>query len=439
MPPFRFLLGLLLLGTLAGACPAAAQVELQQVIPALAFDRPVAIRNAANGDGRLYVVEQPGTIRTFEAVEDPQAAPLFLDISDRVFYNQVEPGLLGLAFHPDYEENGYFYVVYVTEEGEGPYRTRLSRFSRGGEPDDAEPVADPDSELILLDIPRTDWHHNGGDLHFGPDGYLYVSLGDGVCCSDPEEQGQDRTTLLGSILRLDVDDPEAGYAIPFDNPFAGNDQGWREEIWAYGFRNPWRFSIDPVTGDVLVGDVGESSWEEVNLVEAGGNYGWNTMEGLDCFGAEECETEGLMPPLWTYSHEVGLSVTGGYVYRGAQDAWLYGKYLVADWSLRKLWALEYDAGSTEPPVVTLLSDFTGLHISSFGTDEAGELYAMNTFLGTVYKVVSETITSASPSAVAPAFALRLAGPNPARTRTAVEVETGEAGPVRVSLYDVLGR
>jgi glucose/arabinose dehydrogenase len=434
MAPRSALLAVLLLWPLA----AASQAVFEQAFPDLPpFERPTALRQAGNDDGRFYVVEQGGQIHSFVRDSLVTEAPVFLDISDRVYFEDLsEPGLLGLAFHPAYADNGYFYVTYITEEGAGLWRTRLSRFT--AIPDVSPPAADPESELILFEIERTDWHHNGGDLHFGCDGYLYVSLGDGRCCLDPDETGQDRSDLLGSILRLDVDNPTAGlnYGIPPDNPFVGNTQGWREEVWAYGFRNPWRFSIDPETGDVWVGDVGELTWEEVNVVEAGGNYGWDDMEGPECREEPDCDPSEYASPVWSYDRTLGNAVTGGYVYHGALIPELDGQYVFADWGSRRLWAMAYDPDDGTPPEVTLLSDFTGLFISSFGTDPEGELFAVNTFLGTLWQLVPLKPSAEEPPPPAPEEPTLRLRPNPASSVLEVEAPLGEE---TVAVYDALGR
>ncbi len=435
------LLGLLLL--VAG--PAAAQELFEPAFPNLNFEWGIAVRNADDGSDYLYVADIYGRVYAFPNDDEVAAADTFLDLSNNIL-SDAAGGLLGLAFHPDYEVNRYFYVSYVTEEGEGPYRSRLSRFTAPAET--GQPV-DLETELILLDIERVaeSLNHHGGDLHFGiPEGpdrerYLYLSLGDGQCCFDPLGSGQDRTTLFGSILRLDVDTPSGGrnYGIPPDNPFVGNAEGWREEIWAYGFRNPWRFSIDPETGDVWVGDVGELEWEEIDLVTAGGNYGWNTMEGPVCFDAEMCDQEGLTPPVWSYDHTVGNSVTGGYVYRGGAHPDFYGRYLFADWGSRKFWSLAYDPGSGEPAEVELLSDFTGYFVASLGTDEAGELYFVNLFLGDLYRFAPRPVSSEGEAAPEAALTLRPAYPNPFSGTTTLRYDLPVAGPMRMAVYDVLGR
>jgi glucose/arabinose dehydrogenase len=436
----------LLLLALLLACPAAAlaQAQLTRVFPNLdnAFERPTTLTVAGNDDNRFYVVEQAGRIRSFVRDTAVTEAPVFLDITDRVLFDDLsEPGLLGLAFHPDYDANGFLYVNYITEEGDGPYRQRLSRFTRDGDAtgDGGAPIADPHSELVLLDIPRTGWHHNGGDLHFGPDGYLYVSLGDGRCCGDPDEVAQDRTSLLGSLLRLDVDHPAPGldYGIPPDNPFVGNTQGWREEIWAYGFRNPWRFSIDCDNGDVWVSDVGEVTWEEVDLVVAGGNYGWDDMEGPACYEVPNCNPSDYELPVWSYDHTVGFAVVGGHVYRGESIPALYGRYIFADWASKKLWALSYDPQSGEPPEVTLLSEDAGVSPPGFAIDEEGEIFAIHTWSGgPIYQLTPAAPLSTAPDAPAPDPPLLSLWPNPAAAT--LDVKAPEDAET-VAVYDMLGQ
>lgn len=443
-PGLAALLALLLAWPIA----ARAQAHLTRVFPNLPPSEDswsTGLRVAGNGDNRFYRVEQVGRITSLLRDSTVSEAPVFLDITDRVLYDDLpEPGLLGLAFHPDYAENGYLYVTYVTEDGDGPYRWRLSRFTRDGEPaSGGAPTADPDSEVILLDLPRADWRHNGGDLHFGPDGYLYVTLGDGRCCSDPDEQAQDRTALLGKLLRLDVDDPAPGlnYGIPPDNPYVGNTEGWREEIWAYGFRNPWRFSIDQETGQVWVGDVGEADWEEVNLVEAGGNYGWDDMEGPECHEEPDCDPADYTLPVWAYDHSVGLAIIGGYVYRGDDVPELYGRYVFSEWAERKLWALSYDPSSGDPPEVTLLEEDLGVMPAGYAIDEEGEIFAVNTFSGTIFKLTPAAPLPDEPPPQEPEQPALHLWPNPASSTLEVRAPrdpvTNELGTVEV--YDMLGR
>ena len=367
----------LALVTLALACNAQApfggetEVQLVEAFPELTFSRPVDLQHAGDGSGRLFVVEQEGTIRVFENQADVAESELFLDITDRVACCG-EKGLLGLAFHPDFEANGVFFVDYTAPD---PLRTVIARYRL----DAADPSrADPNSEEIILEVEQPYGNHNAGQIAFGPDGMLYVTLGDGGSGGDPKENGEDPTTLLGSILRLDVDGASAGrpYAIPADNPFVGGASGIREEIYAYGLRNPWRISFDGETGRLWAGDVGQNAWEEIDVIEAGKNYGWDVMEGTHCFEPDTgCDESGLEAPVWEYSHDDGRSVTGGFVYRGTRVPELAGKYVYADYISGLVWALAYDEASGTASNEELLD--AGLSISSFGVDEAGELYALD--------------------------------------------------------------
>ena len=347
--------------------------------PNLTFNQPVLITHAGDGSDRLFVAEKAGVIRVFPNDRDTEQDSLFLDISARVDDAGNEKGLLGLAFHPEFETNGYFYVNYTAE---GLNRTFISRFQVS----QSDPNrASTGSEQVLLSYEQPFPNHNGGHLAFGPDGYLYIAAGDGGGAGDPEENGQDRTTLPGSILRIDVDSEQGGnlYAVPESNPFVGNDEGYREEIFAYGFRNPWRFSFDSETGDLWVADVGQNSLEEINIVENGGNYGWNILEGTECFEPQEnCNREGLINPIFEYPHEnQNRSVTGGFVYRGDRFPQLTGLYIYADFVSGRIWAL--DNSGTGEPVNTELYD-ADYNISSFGTDQNNELYICS-FDGTIYR------------------------------------------------------
>ena len=288
-----------------------------------------------------------------------------------------EEGLLGLALDPDFESSGYFYVYYTAS---GPRRTVVSRFA--GLPD-SPGMADHNSETIVLEVGQPYSNHNGGHLLFGPDGYMYIGLGDGGSAGDPKGNGQDAGTLLGSILRIDVStaDSSSSYSVPSDNPFISV-VGARPEIWAYGLRNPWRFSFDRTTGKLWAADVGQNAWEEVDLIEAGRNYGWNVMEGNSCYKAraDSCNQDGLEAPVAEYGRDDGCSITGGYVYRGRKLNWLSGKYLYGDFCSGKIWS--YD------PVTTQSDDVidTSLKISSFSEDSEGEIYVLS-LDGGVYKLL----------------------------------------------------
>lgn len=341
-----------------------ADMELRRVFSGSRFTRPVYLTHAGDGSGRVFVVEQPGTIRVLAEGLDQT----FLDLRGKVNDGPNEAGLLGLAFHPHYAENGRFYVYYTY----GNLFSRFSVFRVSADPD----AADPASERVLFEVQQPAGNHNGGQLAFGPDGYLYIGLGDGGGADDQYRNGQNRKDLLGDILRIDVDHTqgELAYAIPADNPLVGNGEGWREEVWAWGLRNPWRFSFDRLTGHLWVGDVGQNKWEEVDLVEKGGNYGWNTMEGFHCFSpAVNCDTTGLKLPVVEYSHDEGKSISGGFVYRGARLIGLVGVYVYGDYVSQQIWGLRYAQGQVTEHRLLALSPSP---IASFGEDEAGEVYVL---------------------------------------------------------------
>ncbi|GAB4580694.1 MAG: hypothetical protein Fur0022_34360 [Anaerolineales bacterium] len=336
------------------------------------YNSPILVTHAGDGTNRLFVVEQPGTIRIIG-----QTAP-FLEIQERVGDEGNEQGLLGLAFHPDYKKNGYFYVNYTDNNG----NTVISRFSvSANDPN----LADPGSEMILLHIRQPYPNHNGGHLAFGPDGYLYIASGDGGSGGDPEGYAQNSFTLLGKLLRIDVNvEP---YASPSDNPFVQTGDGLAE-IWAYGLRNPWRFSFDRQTGDMYIGDVGQNQWEEINFVPVGTpfglNFGWDYFEGTNPYEGSAPAGLRLTPPIWEYSHGIGAcSVTGGVVYRGTALPDWAGVYLFGDYCSGQVWGLVRDANGVWQH--TLLFS-TGLSITSFGEDEAGEVYLIAR-QGEIYKLV----------------------------------------------------
>lgn len=343
-----------------------SQIQLQPVLNQW-FQRPVYLTHA--NDGRLFVVEQHGLIHI---VQDGQLAPQpFLDIRDRVGSNANEQGLLSVAFHPDYAENGLFYVNYTDSNGS----TIIARFHVDAE----EPNrADPSSEQRLLTIAQPYSNHNGGLIKFGPDGYLYIGMGDGGSQGDPEGHGQSKRTLLGALLRIDVNTADAPYGIPASNPFVGDDAA-RGEIWATGLRNPWRFSFDRQTGDLFIADVGQNQWEEVSFQPAnstgGENYGWHVMEGSHCYNPTNCDAAQFVRPIFEYEHAVGgCSITGGYVYRGQQFPQLVGNYFVADYCTGYIWRLFQQADGRWDAAVVLES---GLTIASFGEDAQGELYVLD--------------------------------------------------------------
>lgn len=378
---------LLTLLAIAQSAPAAPVVALALVTGGL--EAPVHLTHAGDGSGRIFVVEQRGRIKI---IENGVLQGAFLDITDRVRSpfsgGGGEEGLLSVAFPPEYGSSvDHFYVYYTRENGDN----RVSRFSLGPGPDSA----DPNSEETVLDLAHpTHQNHNGGQLQFGPDGYLYIATGDGGGGGDPAGNAQDPGSLLGKVLRLDVESGDSPYGIPPDNPFIGVG-GYQEEIWASGLRNPWRFSFDRQTGDLFLGDVGQGSWEEIDFQPAsssgGENYGWNVLEGFVCYSDPTCDDSGMEPPVHVYAtHLEGTcAVTGGHVYRGSAYPDLAGIYLFADYCSGTIWGLQDQSGSWVNQV--LLN--TSLNITSFGEDESGELYLTDASGGSIYRIVQVIITN----------------------------------------------
>ena len=339
---------------------------------------PVDLASARDGSGRLYVVEQIGLVQEF--TDGVKGQSPFMDIRDRVSCCG-ERGLLGIAFPPDFASSRVVYVNYTTT-APGSLHTRVSRFTLR---DDIHQVV-PASETILMQFPQPWRNHNGGQIAFGPDGNLWIGTGDGGSGGDPQDNGQKGQTLLGKLLRIDVTSTtDAPYAIPEDNPFVGNDE-FLDEIWAYGLRNPWRFSFDRETGDLYIADVGQNAWEEVNFQPAaspgGENYGWRITEGLHCFNPSVgCSTAGQTLPVAEYDRVSGLSITGGYVYRGQDQPSLQGIYFFADYVTGRIWGLRNMNGLWE---TKLLMD-SAHNVSSFGEDEAGNLYLLD-YSGTILQI-----------------------------------------------------
>jgi glucose/arabinose dehydrogenase len=340
----------------------------QRVFPGLSFERPLFLAAAPGDAQRLFVVEQGGVIRAFDRGAATKTS-VFLDLSAKVSRQGEEEGLLGLAFHPQYAANGLFYVYY---SGAGARRQIVARYRA----DVARAVADPASEkpLYVMDDPFR--NHNGGMLAFGPDGMLYIGTGDGGSAGDPKDSGQRLDTLLGKILRVT---PEG--TVPPDNPFVGK-PGARGEIWAWGLRNPWRFSFDRKTGALWAGDVGQNEWEEIDVIVRGGNYGWRLFEGDAAYeNPQRRPARDFIAPVATYGHDLGCSVTGGYVYRGAAVPKLQGQYLYADFCSGRLWAVPAD-GSGRRKVREI---GTVPQPSSFGEDDRGEVY-VTSFDGGLYRL-----------------------------------------------------
>ena len=366
---------LLLLATTA----PAQDVALLPIASGL--NQPVALTHA--GDTRLFITQQIGTVLVYDAL-GPRATP-FLDIRSIVL-SGGERGLLSVAFHPRYRDNGFFFVYYTNKNGDNS----VARYQVSSNDPDR---ADPASGTILLTIPHPDFaNHNGGQLQFGPDGYLYIGTGDGGSGGDPSNHAQDLTQLLGKLLRIDVDHG-LPYTIPSSNPFFGRGNA-RNEIWAYGLRNPWRFSFDRSTGELWIGDVGQDTYEEVDLQPAtsigGENYGWRKMEGFHCYNpSTNCTDPSFTMPILEYSHAQGAcSITGGYRYRGTQIPSLKGAYLYGDYCTGSIWTATQTNGVwTSKTLFT-----TTIKISSFGEDVSGELYVMDVAKGIVYKFIAHGVT-----------------------------------------------
>ena len=365
--------------------PGAGAPEIKLVPVIRGTDHPVYLKS--DGTDRLFVVEQPGRIRL---VKDGTLAPKpYLDIRDQVFY-QGECGLLSVTFHPDFAHNGYLYVDYTSKKN-GKLQTFISEFKV----DPKAEIVDRKTEREVLVIDQPYANHNGGLVEFGPDGMLYVCMGDGGSHDDPQNRAQNLKELLGKQLRIDVT-PRQGYAIPKDNPFVSQ-AGARGEIWAYGLRNHWRYSWDRKTGVCYAGDVGQNRWEEVDILVKGGNYGWRPREGLhqnpNLRPPEEIQQDRTaIDPIVEYEHTIGLSITGGYVYRGRKSPALDGIYIYADYSTGRFWGLRYEDGKmTENYEFNAMtadgkSTINRILVSSFGEDKDGEVYVCDHNRGVIYRI-----------------------------------------------------
>jgi glucose/arabinose dehydrogenase len=402
-----------------------AQDKITLVEVASGFDLPVGLVHA--GDARLFVLEKDGYIRIMDTTGQVLPDP-FLNIDAKVNSGSSERGLLGLAFHPAYAENGFFYVNYSNSGG----HTVVARYMR--DKSDLN-LADPSSEMILMTVTQPFTNHNGGNLVFGPDGYLYIGLGDGGDGGDPGDRAQNGQERLGKMLRIDVDGGTP-FSIPPDNPFIGNDT-ILEEIWALGLRNPWRYSFDRLTGDLWIADVGQNAWEEVDFQPAnspgGENYGWRCKEGLQNFNTIGCPSgDAFTNPVFVYAHTGAAcsgSVTGGFVYRGSKHSYLIGKYVFTDYCTGVFRSVRFDTeGNIESEV---LADLQNGQFTSFGEDASGELYvtAVN---GMIYRV--EDLISAVEDQVEFADAI---SPNP--TSNIFSISCNEEDTFAFKIYDMHGR
>ena len=361
-------------------------IYLERVFPELSRTNIVYMEPAPGIPDKLFLAVKTGEIIIIDTATTTVRETEFLDISKKVNSAGNEEGLLGFTFDNQFMDNRFFYVYYSASN---PRRSVISRFTAEA---DNLLKAIPGSEKILLEVEQPYSNHNGGHLQFGLDGFLYIGLGDGGSAGDPLNNGQNPSTLLGSILRVNVhpENADTSYTVPLDNPFANSVEGFRGEIWAYGLRNPWKFSFDSELGTLWAADVGQNKYEEINLIVRGGNYGWNEMEGSSCYNNfweiiqnEDCPKEEFVQPIFTYPHDSGnCSVTGGYIYRGSQIEYLRGLYIYADFCSGRIWALKHD--SKGKSVNTLLID-SGLPISSFAKDSKNELYVIS-YEGSIYRI-----------------------------------------------------
>ncbi len=351
-----------------------------EAFPNLSFDKPLYIGGAGDGDNQLYVVEKRGIIWMFPNEKDAAEPVVFLDITNRVASNNNEEGLLGLAFHPNLSENPFIYVNYSVNKG-----TSVSRFNLiDGNPR----LADPDSEKVILSFDQPYTNHNGGHLAFGDDGYLYISSGDGGSKGDPQDNAQNLSNLLGKIIRIDVNGgvESESYRIPEDNPFYRNDSGYRQEIYAYGLRNPWKFSFDEKRDMLIAADVGQDRIEEIDVIINGGNYGWAKYEGTSEYKNMDLQGDGdYIAPIFEYEHPTGKSITGGYTYYGKQIPSLYGSYIYGDFISGRVWALWIDENANTTNAEILDTD---LRIASFGLDDNGEIFIVD-YRGKIYGIAEK--------------------------------------------------
>jgi hypothetical protein len=413
-------------------------VQLVDAFPSLSFTKPVHLTNSNDATNRIFVVQQNGFIKVFPNDSNVSAMNLktFLDISNKISSSAGEEGLLGLAFHPFYSSNGYFYVNYTAAN---PLRTVISRFKViSNNPDKADSL----SEYKILEINQPYSNHNGGTLMFGLDGYLYIGMGDGGSGGDPQNNAQNLQSLLGKMLRININDTTAlnRYVIPTSNPFYNNPAQGMEELFTWGMRNPWKYSQDPVTGLIYAGDVGQNIWEEIDIIQNGKNYGWRIMEGFACYNpATGCDTSGITLPIKVYNHSAGdCSIIGGYVYRGNRRPDLYGAYIYADYCTGKVWMLRYNNGLVTSDSLLIDSPYS---ISSFGVDQFNELYILGIGNGKIYRFNKNLITSEgnNQNLVPQNFNLLQNYPNPFNPSTTIGYNLPHISNVRLIISDITGK
>lgn len=424
-------LALLVIAPILAQCSVAQTSNYRVAFPNVRFSAPVDLRMPPSDPDHFFVVEQRGVIKIFDAqVRSTSQAPVFMDITSRV-RSGGELGLLGLAFDPAFGDNHFFYLYYTADN---PLRVVVSRFATRQD----DPLkGDTASERVVIEIAEPYENHNGGSIAFGPDGFLYLGVGDGGSGGDPENRGQNRDSLLGKILRIDVrpSDTLLPYGIPPDNPFASG--GGRPEIYAWGLRNPWRFSFDSENGQLWCGDVGQGAWEEVDIIENGRNYGWRIMEGYHCYDPGQCDSTGLTSPIIDYPHEADAgSVTGGLVNRAAPGSagdngpLVPGEYVYADFVFGRIWGLVRDsAGGVHNRVIAS----TQVNPSTFGVDNDGHIYFC-AYDGRIYEFVNP---SGSPRHENDRTTARL-GSNPVRDHADLVFHLRSAAAVRVDVVDPCG-
>lgn len=414
-------------------------IQLLDAYPNLTFNKPVHLTFSPDGTNRIFIVEQNGIIKVFpnDSNATNSQVNIFLNISNKISSSVGEEGLLGLAFHPNYSNNGYFYVNYTAPN---PLRTIISRYKvLSGNPNKADSL----SETVILTFEQPYTNHNGGTLMFGLDGYLYIATGDGGSGGDPFNNAQNTQTLLGKILSIDINDSTqtTKYVIPPSNPFYNNPSAGRGEIFAYGLRNPWKFSQDSFTGLIYAGDVGQSAFEEIDIIESGKNYGWRVLEGFSCYNPPTgCDTTGKTMPIKVYSHLQGdCSITGGYVYRGTRRPELQGAYIYGDYCTGRIWMLRYQNGTITSDSLLIDSPYL---ISSFGVDQNNEFYVLHhSSNGKIYKFnLNTSIGIKNQNNYYPNnYYLKQNYPNPFNPYTKIEFGIPELTFVKVSVFNSIGQ
>lgn len=414
-------------------------IQLLDAFPNLNFSFPTHLTYSPDGSNRLFLVQQNGIIKTFpnDSNITSTSVKIFLDISNKISSSGGEEGLLGLAFHPAFSSNGYFYVNYTAPN---PLRTVISRFKVSTtDPNKADSL----SEYKILEITQPYTNHNGGTLMFGMDGYLYIGMGDGGSGGDPQNNAQNLQVLLGKMLRIDINDTTANrrYVIPPTNPFYNNPSAGKEEIFAWGLRNPWKFTQDLTTGLIYAGDVGQNLWEEIDIIQNGKNYGWRVLEGFQCYNPPtNCDTSGKTFPIKVYGHTNGdCSITGGYVYRGSRRPELNGAYIYGDYCTGRIWMLRYNGQSVSGD--SLLID-TPFSISTFGIDQFNELYILSySSTAKIYKFNRSSTIGITPTGtnIPEGFKLEQNFPNPFNPQTVIRYHLPEIAKVSLKIYDITGK